>query len=198
MGGLAGFAGGWFDETLSRFGDAVLLLPVTYVVLVLRAVMPIVMPARDVFLLMMLIFIAVGWPVVARGVRSIVVAERQREYVLAAHALGASRWRVLLRHLFPATNGHAAVQAVLLVPMFVLAEATLSYIGFGFPDDAPSWGTMLHEAANVAVLGAAPWMLAPAAALFVVILGVDLTFDRRRKAATGGVSDMPATVQSRL
>ncbi len=184
LGGLGGYAGGLLDEVLSRLSDLALVLPITYVVLSLRAVMPLVLRARYVFLLMAAIFIGVGWPFAARGVRAIIAAERHREYALAAKALGASHARVMLRHVLPAVAGFAAVQATLLFPAFILAEATLSYVGLGFPDSTPSWGTMLHDAANVAMLGEAPWALAPAGAIFVVVLAINLAFDRSGEPRT--------------
>jgi peptide/nickel transport system permease protein len=174
IGGVAGYAGGVTDELLSRLSDFVLVLPAIYVVLALRAVMPLVLPPRDVFLLLVGIFGLVGWPIVARGVRAIVASEREREYVSAARALGAGRVRLLAVHLLPATRGYLATQGTLLLPAFILAEATLSYVGLGFPDTVPTWGTMLHDASNVALLGDAPWTLAPAAAIFVVALAVNL------------------------
>jgi len=174
VGGIAGYAGGVVDELLSRLSDFVLVLPAIYVVLALRAVMPLVLPARDVFLLLVGIFGLVGWPIVARGVRGIIASEREREYVTAGRALGAGPLRLLAVHLLPATRGYLATQATLLLPAFILAEATLSYVGLGFPDTVPTWGTMLHDASNVALLGDAPWMLAPAAAIFIVVLAVNL------------------------
>src|ERR1043165_8182600 len=77
-------------------------------------------------------------------------------------------------HLLPATRGYLATQATLLLPAFILAEATLSYVCLGFPDTVPTWGTMLHDASNVGLVGEAPWMLAPAAAIFLVVLAVNL------------------------
>lgn len=174
IGGVAGYAGGALDELLSRLSDFVLLLPATYVVLALRAVMPLVLPARTVFALLAGIFALVGWPIVARGVRGIIASEREREYVAAGRAAGASALRLLGIHLLPATQGYLSTQATLLLPGFILAEATLSYVGLGFPDTVPTWGTMLHDASNVAMLGEAPWMLAPAVAIFLVVLAVNL------------------------
>ena len=107
------------------------------------------------------IFPLVGWPFVARGVRAIVARERRAEYVLAARSLGASRAQVLWRHLLPACVGHIAVQASLLLPAFILAEAALSYVGLGFPDTVPTWGTMLREAADVNELSRFPWTADP-------------------------------------
>lgn len=179
IGGVAGYAGGLVDEILSRISDFVLVLPAIYVVLALRAVMPLVLPDATVFLLMAGIFAAVGWPFVARGVRAIIASERTSEYAQAARAVGAGHARMLARHLVPATTGFLAVQATLLLPAFILAEATMSYVGLGFSDRTSSWGTMLRDAANVALLADVPWALAPAAAIFVVVLGVNLVVQGR-------------------
>jgi peptide/nickel transport system permease protein len=149
-------------------------LPAIYVALVLRAVLPLVLPPSTVFILLIAIFTLLGWPIVARGVRAIVLVEREREYAVAARAAGASDRRVLLRHLLPASFGFLKTQASLLVPAFILGEATLSYVGLGFPNTVPTWGTMLQDASNVALLGDAPWSLAPAAGIFAVVLGVNL------------------------
>ncbi len=172
-GAWSGYRGGWLDEMLMRTADFVLVLPIIHVVLVLRAVLPLVLPPSTVFVSMLAIFALVGWPIVARGVRSIVVAEREREFVQAARAVGGSPWYVLSRHILPACTGHLFVQATLLLPAFMLAEATLSFMGLGFPDTAPSWGTMLTEATNVNYLTRFPWVMAPAVAIFLVVLAAN-------------------------
>ncbi len=179
LGALAASLGGWMDEAVMRTADFILVLPVVYVVLVLRAVLPLVLPAGVVFALMAVIFSVVGWPFVARGVRALVAQERNREYVLAARSLGAGPWRVLWRHLLPACAGQIAVQASLLLPAFILAEATLSYVGLGFPDPLPSWGRMLADAGNVNNLVRFPWTLAPAAAIFAVTFATNLALQSR-------------------
>jgi len=174
VGGASGYFGGVLDEVLMRLAEFVVVLPTVYLVLALRAVLPLVVPPRTIFFMLAGIFALVGWPVVARGVRGIIASEREREYVTAGRALGATPLRLLAVHLMPATAGYLATQATLLLPAFILAEATLSYVGLGFPDAVPTWGTMLHDASNVALVGEAPWMLAPAAAIFVVVLAVNL------------------------
>lgn len=174
VGAVAGVRGGVADELLMRLADFVLILPVLYVVLVLRAVLPLVLAPQAVFLLMLGIFVLVGWPIVARGVRAVISRERGTDYVTAARAAGASERHVLMHHLLPACAGHLAVQASLLLPGFILAEATLSYLGLGFPDTVPTWGTMLREAADVNELTRFPWTLAPAAAIFAVTLAVNV------------------------
>jgi peptide/nickel transport system permease protein len=173
-GAFAGFRGGWIDESVMRLADFVIVLPMIYVVLVLRAVLPLVLPPSAVFVLVAAIFALVGWPFVARGVRAIVASERDREYVLAARSLGAGGMRLLTRHLLPACAGYLVVQATILLPAFILAEATLSFVGLGFPDAVPSWGTMLIEAANVGSLVRFPWMLSPAVAIFLVAIAANI------------------------
>lgn len=174
-GAWSGFRGGWMDALLTHTADFVLVLPLIHVVVVLRALLPLILPPATVFALLVIIFSLVGWPRVARGIRAIIVAEREREFVAAAHASGASGWRVLSRHLLPACRGHLLVQATMLLPLFMLSEATLSFVGLGFPDTSPSWGTMLAEAGNVSYMSRFPWMLLPALAIFLVSLSANLT-----------------------
>ncbi len=174
VGGLAGSRGGLVDATLMRLTDVLGVLPALYVVVVLRAALPLVLDAFSVAALITAILAIVGAPWVARGVRAIVSAERATDYAEAARALGASPSRILIHHLLPATRGYVVRQATLLLPAFVLAEATLSFVGLGLPDTVPSWGTSLQEAADVTAIAAFPWILAPAAALFVVTLLVNL------------------------
>lgn len=174
LGAIAGYAGGATDEAAMRLADLVLVLPAIYVVLTLRAVMPLVLSPWQVFAGMSIVLALVGWPMVARAVRAIVRSERTRDYTEAARAAGASPARILFLHLLPASRGAIAAQAALLLPTFVLAEATLSFVGFGFAEPTPSWGTLLQEAGSVRVFGDYPWLLAPAAAIAGVSLAVSL------------------------
>lgn len=172
VGAAAGYADGWVDSALMRVADLIIVLPGIYVVLALRGALPLVLTEGDVFVALVGVLSLVGWPSVARGVRGIVVMERELEYAEAARALGAGFWRVILRHLLPATRGFLLVQATLLVPAFLMAEATLSFVGLGFAAPTPSWGAMLREAAAVQVVADAPWLLAPAGAIVATVLTV--------------------------
>ena len=179
VGGLAGYVGGATDDLLMRATDFVMVLPAMYVALALRSVLPLVLPPAAVFVLLTSIFAVVGAPFVARGARAIIRTERRLDYAAAAEALGASHARLLVRHLLPAARGFLGVEATLLVPAFVVAEATLSYIGLGFADPVPSWGTMLHDASNVRVFVDFPWLLSPAIAMFIVVFGLNLALQDR-------------------
>lgn len=171
IGAVAGYAGGWTEAWLMRAADLVMVLPIIYVVLALRGALPVnrILSTAQIFSALVGVFALVGWPVVARGVRGIVATEKQAEYVEAARALGASGTRVIARHLLPATRGFLGVQATLLVPAFIMAEATLSFAQLGFMPPTPSWGAMLLAAASVRTVADTPWLLAPAGAIVATV-----------------------------
>jgi peptide/nickel transport system permease protein len=174
VGGLAGYAGGVLDDVLMRGSDFVIVLPAMYIALALRSAMKLVLPPLEVFALLTGIFAVVGAPFLARGVRAIVRAEKQLDYATAASSLGASHARLLTRHLLPAARGFLAVELTLLIPAFIVAEATLSYVGLGFPEPVSSWGTMLQDARSIRTFTDFPWLLSPAAAMFLLVLGLNL------------------------
>lgn len=178
FGVAAGYFGGAADAAISRLAELVLVLPALYVVVALRAAMPLVLAPREIFVLLAAIFALVAWPAAARGVRAIVAAERTRGYVEAARAAGARRRRILLRHLLPAAGGFLATEFALLVPACLLVEGALSFAGLGFPDHVATWGTMLQEAANIGALMQAPWLLAPALAIVTFVLAINLIVRR--------------------
>src|SRR5262249_2356178 len=143
---------------------------------------PIVLRPQTVFLLITTLFAVSAWPHVARGVRAIVAAERSRDYAEAARASGAGPLRVA-RQLLPAARGFLAVEVVLLVPALLVSEATVSYFGLGFVEPTASWGTMLRDTGNVSMMAEAPWLLAPAVAIFVVVLSLNLLSGARTEHA---------------
>ena len=177
-GAIAGFAGGFVDRGITGLADLVVVLPMLYAVVTLRAAMPLVMDTSTVFWTMVGVLALATWPLPARGVRAIVAVERRKPYAEAAYAAGATPLRILLRHVLPSTTGHVATQGLLLFPAFIFAEATLSFIGLGFADPQASWGVMLQDAARVQAMVDAPWLLAPAAAIVMTVLAVHLVTRR--------------------
>jgi peptide/nickel transport system permease protein len=173
-GAAAGAQGGALDRVLMGLADGVMVLPGAYVVLVLRGVLPPVLTAGQVFAAMSVLFALAAWPHAARLVRAVVAAERRQAWAEAARASGASRWRIA-RQLVGAARGVLAVEVLLVVPALLVAEATVSFLNLGFPTPSASWGTMLQEAANVRVMTEAPWLLAPAVAIVLVVWPLQLT-----------------------
>lgn len=185
VGAVAGFAGGRAETLLMSLADFVIVLPAVYLMLALRAAMPLVLSTAQVFWATAAILALAGWPFAARGVRAIVAVEARREYAESARAAGASAWRILLRHLLPASAGFLAIQGTLLVPAFVIAEATLSLVGLGFLEPAASWGAMLRDAGRGRAFVDAPWLLAPVAAISLTLLAIQLLTGHRALAGDG-------------
>jgi peptide/nickel transport system permease protein len=183
VGATAGAAGGWIDHVLMRLSEFVLIVPALYLLLVTRALLPMAVPPAAVFALTAFVLAAIGWPTVARGVRTIVATEASRDYAVAARAAGAGRWRLLWRHLLPATRGFVRAQAVMLLPAAMMAETTLSYAGLGFDAEHPSWGTLLQEAADIRAMADFPWLLSAAVALVLVMFSVNLVLQQDARAS---------------
>ena len=175
LGMIAGFLGGWVDELIMRFIDALLALPFLVLAIALAAVLgPNLQNA-------MLAIAVVTAPTFARIVRGEVLVQREREYVQAAHALGASGPRIILRHLLPNITSGLIVQITLAIATAVLAESTLSFLGLGVQPPTDSWGAMLDSARGF--LANAPWMaLFPGTAIFLTVLAFNLVGDGLREA----------------
>lgn len=171
LGAAAGAVGGRLDTIVMGIADFVLVLPVVYLVIVLRSTRPLVIDTSEVFVLMAALFACAAWPDVARGVRAIVATERTRDYAAAARAAGAGPFR-LIGHLLPAAYGFLRIEFVLLIPALLVAESSLSFVGFGFEGTIPSWGGLLKESETLTAMYSAPWLLLPAGALFLTVLAL--------------------------
>jgi peptide/nickel transport system permease protein len=170
VGGIAGFYGGLTDQCLMRCAELVIAVPWVYLLLAVRAVLPLALEPRDAFLLVVVVVGLVGWARPARLVRGVVLSARARDYVVAARSFGASDVRLLRRHVLPEALGVAVTQLALLVPQCILAEVTLSFFGLGVGEPLPSWGNMLAGAQRFHVLASYWWMLLPGVALIPVFL----------------------------
>lgn len=167
LGIVAGFYGGWIDETLMGTAELFLSLPWLYLLLGVRAFLPLrVTPART-FLLLTCVIGLVGWARPARLVRGVVLSSRTKNYLSVARAFGASNFYLLWRHILPDAFSVLLTQAALLVPRYIAAEVTLSFFGLGVSEPVPSWGNMLSVLQQYSVLVSYDWLLAPAALLFV-------------------------------
>jgi peptide/nickel transport system permease protein len=170
IGGVSGFFGGWTDTLLSRAGELWMALPLLYLLLAMRAALPIQTPPLVGFAIAVALISMVGWVQPARLVRGVVLSVRERGYVLAARGFGAGPAYLLRRHILPETRGVFAAQAAVLTPRFVLLEVTLSFLGLGVPEPASSWGTMLSSLRQYPVLASQWWMFAPGLALVISLL----------------------------
>ena len=174
IGTVSGFYGGWIDESLMGVSELFLSLPWLYFLLGVRAFLPLHVSPVATFLLLIGVIGLIGWARPARLVRGVVLSSRTGNHVAAARGFGGSDLYLLRRHILPETFGVLLTQAALLVPLYVAAEATLSFFGLGVSEPVPSWGNMLATLQHYSVLVSYGWLLAPAAALVVtsVIYGL--------------------------
>ncbi len=173
IGLVSGYGGGWVDGVLMRMTDAMLILPS----LILAATITLFLGPS-----LTNVILAIGlvrWPIFARLVRGQVLSIREREYVLAARAIGARSLRILARHILPNTSTVIVVEASLSAGFAMFTEASLSFLGVGVPPPIPTWGGMLRE--GYAYMELAPWAsLAPGTALFLGILAFNFIGDGLR------------------
>lgn len=182
IGALAGFYSRWVDGLLMRLTDLFLALPQLPLVLLViylfgEPVRQSLGPERGIFGLVVLVIGGLNWMSVARLVRAGFLSLKQRPFVQAATALGASDREIITTHLLPNVLGPVIVAATLAVGNALLAESTLSFLGLGFPPDVPTWGRMLYDAQNY-IESAPHLVLGPGLAIFLTVLCVNTLGDR--------------------
>jgi peptide/nickel transport system permease protein len=170
VGGLAGFYGGWIDEALMRGGDLFLALPWLYLLFAVRAALPLHVSQRQVFLLLVAVMGLIGWARPARLIRGVALSAKERNFVLAARGFGASNSYVLRRHVLPQAYSVVLTQLTLLIPQYILAEVTLTFLGLGVGEPMPSWGSLLSSLQQYYVLASYWWMFLPALFLMPLFL----------------------------
>lgn len=171
VGSVAGFFGGLIDSILMRFTDFVLNFPFLVFVIVLNTIL---FGLVDGLWVLIMVIGVLSWGGVARLVRSKVLAEKENEYILAALSIGCSPWKVIRKHLLPNVMSTIIVQATLIFASMIVAEAALSYLGFGVPQATPSWGNMLSSANEPDVLQGKPWIwMPPALTITLTILSIN-------------------------
>jgi peptide/nickel transport system permease protein len=172
VGSLAGFQGGIVDRILMGAAELFLSVPWMYLLIAVRAALPLNLPPRAAFGVLLAVIALVGWARPARLARGLVLQLRQREYVEAALGFGVSKPVAYFRHVLPATYGLLATQGLLLLPRFVLAEVALSYMGLGLGEPEPSWGTLILPLKQVYLLREEWWRCLPLLLMLPFFAGI--------------------------
>lgn len=174
LGLAAGYHGGWVDHVVMRGSDIFLVLPWFYVVVALRAALPLTISGPAGLLVVFAVLAALASATPARLFRGQVLSLKNREYVLAGRAIGAGSGRIFRSHVLPFLLPTIRTQFLLSVPAFIVTEVTLSFLGLGVAEPTPTWGGMLAPLREYIVLTSYPWMFAPAVVIVVVCLALQI------------------------
>jgi peptide/nickel transport system permease protein len=183
IGGISGYFGGWVDSTIQMLTDAIRTVPAIPLFMALAAFVPDEWSAETRFFFISVILGLIGWPTLARRVRTHLLTERAQEYVLAAQLCGATSAHVIRRHLLPSFTSYIIVDLVISFPYMVLSETALSFIGLGLKDPVNSLGVMLQNVTKADVLLNYQWYFIPVIFFMALVLAFVFVGDGLRDAA---------------
>lgn len=183
LGGISGYYGGRVDMVIQRVVELVISLPTIPIWLGLSAALPQDWSPLTRYFAITVILSLVAWTELARVVRGRFLALRTEDFVTAARLDGCSRRRVIFRHMMPSMVSHIIASVTLAIPVMIIAETSLSFLGLGLTPPIISWGVLLKEAQNVRSIAQAPWLFAPGAAVFLAVLALNFLGDGLRDAA---------------
>jgi peptide/nickel transport system permease protein len=183
LGGISGYFGGILDHVIQRLIELLQSVPTIPIWLALSAALPRDWTPIQVFFAITVILSLIGWTTLAREVRGRFLALREEDFVLAANLAGCSRMRIILRHMVPTFLSHIIATSSLAIPVMIINETSLSFLGLGIRPPAISWGVLLQEAQNIQTLALAPWLLIPGLVVIVAVLAFNLVGDGLRDAS---------------
>jgi peptide/nickel transport system permease protein len=183
LGGISGLYGGTVDTLIQRLIEIVRSIPTIPLWMGLAAALPNTWSVTQVYFAITIIISLVSWTELARVVRGRFLALREEDFVIAAELAGASQLRIIWRHMLPSFASHIIAAVSLALPVMIVSETSLSFLGLGLRPPAISWGILLQDAQNVQVLAGAPWLLAAAVPVILVILAFNFLGDGLRDAA---------------
>jgi peptide/nickel transport system permease protein len=183
LGGISGYFGGWIDQVIQRLIELLQSLPTIPIWLVMTAALPKDWRPDQVFFAITIILAFIGWTTLGREVRGRFLSLREEDFVTAAELAGCSRTRIIARHMVPAFLSHIIAASTLAVPVMIISETSLSFLGLGIRPPAISWGVLLQEAQNIQTVALAPWLMIPGLLVIVAVLAFNLLGDGLRDAA---------------
>ena len=183
IGGVSGYVGGWLDGVIQMITDAVRTVPVIPLFMALAAMIPDEWSAETRFFFISIILGLIGWPTLARRIRTHLLTERAQEYVLAAKLCNASAGHIIRRHLLPSFTSYIIVDLVISFPYMVLSETALSFIGLGLKDPVNSLGVLLQNVTKVDVLLNYQWYFIPVLFFIALVMAFVYVGDGLRDAA---------------
>jgi peptide/nickel transport system permease protein len=183
IGGISGYLGGKVDTIIQRLIEIINAFPRLPLWLALAAAMPSDWSSLRIYFAITIVLSLLGWTWLARVVRGKILSLREEDYAVAATLMGASHARILFRHLLPGFTSHIIVALTLRVPVMILGETSLSFLGLGIRPPIVSWGVMLQDCMNMQVVANYPWLLLPLTFIILTVLSFNFLGDGLRDAA---------------
>ena len=183
LGGVSGYYGGLIDLVIQRIIEILRSIPTIPLWMAIAASVPQDWSIIRVYFAITIIIAMFEWTRLAREVRGRFLSLRDEDFVTAAALLGASKVRIIFRHMVPSFMSHIIASSTLMIPFIIISETSLSFLGLGLRPPAISWGVMLQAAQNVQTIALTPWQLIPAAFVIVAVLAFNFLGDGLRDAA---------------
>ncbi len=183
IGVVSGYYGGWIDNLIQRGIEILRSFPSIPLWMALAAALPSSWSPLQIYMGITVVLSFIGWTGLARQVRGKILSLREEDFATAALIVGASRWRIMTRHLLPSFMSHIIVSLTLAVPGMILGETSLSFLGLGLRPPVTSWGVLLKEAQNVQAVAFQPWLLTPVIFVIITVLAFNFVGDGLRDAA---------------
>jgi peptide/nickel transport system permease protein len=183
LGGISGYFGGLADMGIQRLIELLQSIPPIPIWLALTATLPRTWSVEQTYLAITVILALIGWTTLGREVRGRFLSLREEDFVVAAKLSGSSRMRIVFRHMLPSMSSHIIAAATLAIPVMIINETFLSFLGLGLRPPAISWGVLLQEAQNLQSIALAPWLLLPGLAVIVTVLALNILGDGLRDAS---------------
>ncbi|MEE9297187.1 MAG: ABC transporter permease [Phycisphaerae bacterium] len=183
LGGISGYFGGITDMVIQRVVELLQSIPPIPIWLALTAALPRTWSVELSYLSITAILALIGWTTLAREVRGRFLSLREEDFVVAARLSGCSQARIVFRHMVPTMTSHIIAAVTLAIPVMIINETFLSFLGLGLRPPAISWGVLLQEASNLQSVALAPWLLLPGLAVIITVLALNILGDGLRDAA---------------
>ncbi len=183
LGGISGYFGGAIDMVVQRTIEILQSLPAIPIWLALTAALPRTWSVEQTYFAITVILALLGWTTLAREIRGRFLSLRDEDFIVAAKLSGCSEQRVIFRHMAPTMSSHIIAAVTLAIPVMIINETFLSFLGLGLRPPAISWGVLLQEAQNLQSIALAPWLLLPGLLVIITVLALNILGDGLRDAA---------------
>lgn len=182
VGGISGFVGGTTDNLIQRFIEVIRSIPMIPLWMGIAAALPSNWPQSKIFISVVIIISLFGWTALARVVRGKFISLREEDFIMAAKVNGSNQFQIILKHMIPNFIGYILVYMTITIPMMILGETALSFLGLGLRPPTISWGVLLQNAQGLQNISFYPWLLTPGVFVVISVISFNIVGDGLRDA----------------